>query len=60
MSRPADTLTPLRLKGACDESHTGLSRLHDLVKQMARRAAQTDLEREGAKGSALPSNQDKR
>ena len=60
MSKPADKLTSLCLKGTRKESHTGLSNLHYLVKLMARRAAQTDLEREGAQGCALPSNQDKR
>ncbi len=60
MDKPAGKLTPLRLKGASKESHTGLSHLHLLVKLMARRAAQSDFETEGAKGSAMPPNRDKR
>ena len=60
MNRPEDKIIPMRLKSAFQESHTDRSKLHMLVKLMARRAAEADLAREAAQARALPPGNKKR
>ncbi|MFI0416399.1 MAG: hypothetical protein ACH255_19920 [Candidatus Thiodiazotropha sp.] len=56
MSGPDPNPQHLRLMRTGDESHTDASQLYNLVKLMARRAAASDLEREGRVPTKPPRN----